>query len=319
MIAYLAMIAAGSLVSVYLGIQAVSRQWASIESLTASNLRLKGERLRADLEQQVWSAAEECLRDSDLLAGAVIPDGTLTATRQTRLKLASLHKRYPAVQRYFVVADGELVFPVVHGPLAWPSEMLRILGHRWSPFSSAEGREIRDLDVRGALEAYLALAQQPWPGAAKAHVLAAAARCYRKLGAHADAERMRQDLTARFGEELDMHGRPWPIVVALDRDGAPALARDLVQDLARGRWEISATNAECFLQAIPDPPVAARGLLYAGQCHEKLGRQAEAERLYRTITTRYGAVHSVSQAPVLPTLAGRWGHSRKIADLGRRQ
>ena len=63
---YLVAIVGPTLALLYLGLQSVRRQNEAVASLTATNLRLSGERLADDLERRVRQLVESCLRDDRL-------------------------------------------------------------------------------------------------------------------------------------------------------------------------------------------------------------------------------------------------------------
>ena len=84
---YLLAIVGPTLALLFLGLQSVRRQRLAVASLTASNLRLSGERLATELERRVSQLTEACLRDDEVVAiqgsldTPISPEGTRRAAR----------------------------------------------------------------------------------------------------------------------------------------------------------------------------------------------------------------------------------------------
>jgi hypothetical protein len=75
---YLLAIVGPTLALLFLGLQSVRRQRQAVTSLTASNLRLSGEGLVAELERRVSQLAETCLRDKEIVRTYGSPKGSVT-------------------------------------------------------------------------------------------------------------------------------------------------------------------------------------------------------------------------------------------------
>src|SRR4029453_12444723 len=101
---YLVAIVGPTLALLFLGLQSVRRQHQAVASLTASNLRLSGERLAASLERPVKGLAEICLRKKEsggLEHSAGVSISPEEARRLRRL-LEGVEKRHPIADQLFV-------------------------------------------------------------------------------------------------------------------------------------------------------------------------------------------------------------------------
>src|SRR4029453_14925013 len=106
------------------GPQSVRRQHQAVASLTASNLRLSGERLAASLERRVNELAEICLRDREIGRIEDSAGGSMSPEEARRLQrlLEGVEKRHPMADQLFVVQDDIVRYPIPQAPEARPLE-----------------------------------------------------------------------------------------------------------------------------------------------------------------------------------------------------
>jgi len=273
---YLLAIVAPTLALLFLGLQSVRRQRQAVTSLTASNLRLSGERLAAKLERRVSQLAEACLRDNEIvrihgsLGAPIAPD----EARRLRLLLEAVERRHPIAEQLFVI-QGDLVrYPVLQAPDARPLEEdlaleRSVSGRRFETlFGEAERLELLEGRPREAFAGYRKCSELAVADRLKATALARVARCARKLGEREAAEAAYERLAKRYGDLSDGFYRPYALVAGLElcdlkksrgEDERERLAA-LQADLAAGRWELGADQADYFLAQLrerapqlPDP------------------------------------------------------------------
>jgi len=273
---YLLAIVGPTIALLFLGLQSVRRQRQAVASLTASNLRLSGERLAAKLERRVSQLAEACLRDNEIvrihgsLGAPIAPD----EARRLRLLLEDVEKRHPIAEQLFVI-QGDLVrYPVLQAPDARPLEEdlaleRSVSGRRFETlFGEAERLELLEARPREALASYRKCSELAVPDRLKAAALARVARCARKLGERQVTEAAYERLAERYGDLSDGFYRPYALVAGLElcdlkkargEDERDRLAA-LQADLAAGRWELGADQADYFLAQLrerapqlPDP------------------------------------------------------------------
>jgi signal transduction histidine kinase len=260
----------------FLGLQSVRRQRQAVASLTASNLRLSGERLAAELERRVSQLAEACLRDNEIvrihdsLGLLIAPD----EARRLRILLEGAERRHPIAEQLFVIQGDSVRYPVLQAPDARTLEEDMALersvsGRRFEMlFGEAERLELLEGRPREALASYRKCSELSVAERLKAAALARVARCSRKLGERQAAEAAYERLAELYGDLSDRFYRPYALVAGLelcdlkkasgedDRDRLAALHADL----AAGRWELGADQADYFLAQLrkrapqlPDP------------------------------------------------------------------
>ncbi len=279
---YLLAIVVPTLALLFLGLQSVRRQQQAVASLTASNLRLSGERLAAELERRVSQLAEACLRDKEIarvhgsLGAPIAPD----QARRLRLLLEDIERRHPIADQLFVIQGDSVRYPVLRAPEARPIEEDLALdasaaGRRFGTlFAQAERLELLEGRPREALASYQKCSELSVADRLRAVALARVARCARKLGERQPAEAAYEQLAERYGDLSDGFHRPYALVAGLElydlkraRGGEERgrLAK-LQTDLAAGRWEVSADQADYFLaqlrERVPQLPEPVRETRY---------------------------------------------------------
>jgi signal transduction histidine kinase len=260
---YLLAIVGPTLALLFLGLQSVRRQRQAVASLTASNLRLSGERLAAELERRVSQLAEACLRDKEIvrIQDSAGPTDALDEARRLRLLLESIEKRHPIADQLFVIQADSVRYPIPRAPEARPIEEDLALerpasGRRFGTlFAEAETLELLEGRLLEALAGYRNCSELPVADRLKAVALARVARCARKLGDRQAAEAAYQRLAERHGDLSDGFHRPYALVAGLELydlkrargedDGSRLGALQI--DIAKGRWEVGADQADYFL------------------------------------------------------------------------
>ncbi len=222
-----------ALVLLYLGLQSVRRQNEAIETLHASNLRLSREKLAAEVERREAELAGECLREAVSVASA---------------RFEELRKRQPLAQHFFLIKQDAVVYPPLRSA---PRRLPRGLP---AEFHRAEQAEFRDNNVGEALAGYRRVTEQADSDAVKALALSRVARCLGKLGRHDETAQAWRALAERYGDLEDPSHRPWGLVAGLELGEKDRVYRDLM----RGRWKLSADQADFFLQRLGGPAEAAR-------------------------------------------------------------
>lgn len=278
---YILTIVGPTLALLFLGLQAVRRQRQAVASLSATNLRLSGDRLAAEVERRVEQLAEACLRDGQIArldSGAGNPL-TLVEARRLRARLERIEERHPIADQLFLVRNDQVIYPILQAPEPRPLE--RDLAPGESPsarfailFAEAERLELVEGRVREALERYRRCLALSVPDPSKALALARVARCAGKLRDQEAAEAAYEELAARYGDLSDGFHRPLALVAGLelyDLRRAPGEEERsrlvaLHGDLIRGRWELSADQADYFLAQLreraPELPALERGTGY---------------------------------------------------------
>lgn len=273
---YLLAIVGPTLALLFLGLQSVQRQRQAVVSLTASNVRLSGERLVAELERRVNQLAEACLRDGELartqgsLSAPMAPD----EARRLRLLLEDIEKRHPIADQLFVIQADTVRYPILQAPEARPLEEdlaldASVAGRRFGTlFAEAERLELLEGRPREALASYRECSELSVADRLKAVALARVARCARKLGERQAAEAAYGRLAERYGDLSDGFHRPYALVAGLELydlkkargEEERGVLAALQADLAAGRWDLSADQADYFLAQLrerapqlPDP------------------------------------------------------------------
>jgi signal transduction histidine kinase len=273
---YLLAIVGPTLALLFLGLQSVRRQRQAVVSLTASNLRLSGERLAAALERRVSQLAEACLHDKEIVRihGAVGPTAASDEARRLRVVLEGIERRHSIADQLFVTQGDSVRYPILQAAEARPIEEDLALdrsaaGRRFeSLFGQAERLELLEDRPREALAIYRQSSELPVADPLKAMALARVARCARKLGDRQAAEAAYGRLAERYAALSDGFHRPYALVAGLElydlrrergEDEHGRLAA-LQAALAEGRWELGADQADYFLTqlrerapGLPDP------------------------------------------------------------------
>ena len=259
---YLLAIVIPTLALLFLGLQSLRRQRQAVATLTASNLRLAGGRLAAELERRVSELAEACLRDNEIVR---IPDSAAPMgwqqARQLRSLLEGIERRHPIADQLFVIRGDVVSFPILQAPEARtlendPSQQKSVSGRRFEAlFADAERLELIEGRPREALASYQQSSELAVPDRLKAVAIARVARCARKLGELGAAEAGYARLAERYGDLPDGFHRPYALVAGLELydlrrargEDEPERLAALQDDLAGGRWEVSADQADYFL------------------------------------------------------------------------
>jgi len=260
---YLLAIVGPTLVLLYLGLQSVGRQRQAIAELTASNLRLSAERLAAEMERRTRQLAEAGLADADLASLQALSLDMPERARQTRVQIDKVRQRHPIVRHFFVVEGETVRYPSLRTPPPRSPDPNLAQEKRWA---EAEVYELRQQRPDQALLAYEQCYRLPLPDPSRALVLARMARCRQKLNRWAEAERDYSALAERYGDLYDPFHRPYAVTAALERDetaraqgrSSPEPLVRLREDLAGGRWELSAEQMDYFLAKLQDRLKGAR-------------------------------------------------------------
>jgi signal transduction histidine kinase len=298
-----------TLALLFLGLQSVRRQRQAVASLTASNLRLSGERLAAELERRVSQLAEACLHDKEIVRihGSAVPPIASDEAHRLRLVLEGIEKRHPIADQLFVIQGDSLRYPILQAPEARPIEEDLALepsvsGRRFETFfAEAERLELLEGRPREALAGYRNCSELPVADRLKAVALARVARCARKLGDRQTAEAAYERLAERYGDLSDGFHRPYALVAGLElydlkrargEDDRGRLAA-LQTDIAKGRWEVGADQADYFLAQLseraPQLPEPDRETGYLRRLELARGLQ---ERFRAPPSLREGEIHS---------------------------
>jgi signal transduction histidine kinase len=279
---YLLAIVIPTLALLFLGLQSVGRQRQAVAILTATNLRLSGERLAAEVERRVEQLAEACLYEGQaarLDSGGGVPLAPGEA-RRLRALLERIEERHPIADQLFLVRRDRVIYPILQAPEPRPLE--GHLAHGESPpgrrfamlFAEAEKLELVENRVSEALERYRRCFALSVPDQSKALALARVARCAGKLKEPQAASAAYEQLAKRYGDLSDGFHRPFALVAGLelyDLKGARGEEERgrlvaLHGDLLRGRWEMSADQADYFLAQLreraPGLPALERGTGY---------------------------------------------------------
>ena len=153
---------------------------------------------------------------------------------QAAAEAALSHPPHPAAKYYFSMEQGAVIMPALHAapPAAEPAEFLK-----------AEGIESLHPDL--ALAAYRKLLAAHHN---ESLALSRIARVLTELGRDSEAKAAWRTLAVSYPNQRDLFHRPYGIVAAInagDTDG-------LYDQIASGRWELAADQAEYFLSQL-DP------------------------------------------------------------------
>ena len=180
----------------------------------------------------VWLGVQSFERQRQALA-------TLTAEKLATETEAALHTAAeraltlhsdPAAKYFFTMEHGTVVRPALYSPAPIPEPR---------EFLEAERQEdMKRPDL--ALESYRRLLE------AHQHeslALSRVARCLANLGRQEDARAAWRTLAASYPDERDPSHRPYGIVAAIEAGDTAGL----YDQIAAGRWDLSADQAEYFL------------------------------------------------------------------------
>jgi signal transduction histidine kinase len=121
---YLAVIAVPALALLYLEYRSVERQRRTTEALLATNLRLSGERLADEVERQVRTYAEKCLRDVALKPVVSVRQiENFADARAVRLQLAPLLTKHEIAESFLLFEGDRLIYPLQYPPFHFPDEV----------------------------------------------------------------------------------------------------------------------------------------------------------------------------------------------------
>jgi signal transduction histidine kinase len=305
---YLLAIVGPTLALLFLGLQSVRRQRQAVASLTASNLRLSGERLAAELERRVGQLAEACLRDKEIVRihGLAGPPIASDEARRLRLLLEDIERRHPIADQLFVIQGDSVRYPILQAPEARPIDEdlaleRSVAGRRFGTlFAEAERLELLEGRPREALASYRKCSELSVADRLKAVALARVARCARKLGDRQAAGEAYQRLAERYGDLSDGFHRPYALVAGfelydLNSAGKEERLRALRLDLIQGRWELGADQADYFLaqlrERLPELPSPNRETGYLRRL--ELARSLQ-ERFRAPRSLREGEIYSLA-------------------------
>ncbi len=267
---YLAAIVGPTLILLILGLQSVQRQYQAIADLTFANARLSGETLVIDVEQRVSQLAEACLRDEALGRLTLDEEELDTPAGAERVTRAfdEVKRRHPIAEDLFVLQANAVRYPRLLTPR--PRTLDELL-QREPPaarqaflkvFSQAEDLELADGRLADARAFYERASRLPVSPRARALALGRLARCDERAGAIDRTLADYRELVDRYGDQYDLADRPQALVAAtelmrLRGSRAPEVA-DLVaatrRDLLQSRWQVTAEQADYFLEKLQVPP-----------------------------------------------------------------
>ncbi len=238
---YLAYIVLPVVVLLALGTRVLWQQQQLIGAMTLDALRAEAEALVPRVESTVRREAEACLRAPEVSALATALSNP-TDIRRTRLLFEKIRERRPFARHYFIVRDGAVRYPLVHGVAPRFTQE--------TAMSQSEILEIRDQAVEKALAGYHRAFDLASSESARALAAARIARCLAKLGRDSEAKRAWRDIAARHPDQCDPAGRPFGLLAALE---LPEMQADAFKDLTTGRWEIGAEQLDYFVSRLNQP------------------------------------------------------------------
>src|SRR6266498_2930639 len=225
--------------------------------------------------------AQTCLNDSEI-AGLVNPEIPFTPreARPLRAVLERIESRHPVADQLFLVRGGTVTYPLVEAPEPRPveedlaREKPASRGRFAALFAEAEKLELLENRAEQALENYRKCSVLSVSDPLKALAVARVARCAGKLKDSRRAEEAYGSLGRLYGDLYDGFYRPYALVAGLELydlkkargEEQRSLLAVLHGDLVRGRWEISAAQADYFLAQLreraPELPAPASGTGY---------------------------------------------------------
>jgi signal transduction histidine kinase len=186
----------------------------------------------------VWLGVQSFERQRQALA-SLKADRLVTemdAVLKTAAEEALARHSHPVAQTFFTIERGVVIRPALYAPppQAPPRE-----------FAEAERQELEQNRPEAALATYRKLlGVDPHESLALSRV----ARCLAKLGRQEEARAAWRTLAKEYPDERDPSHRPYGIVGAIEAGDTAGL----YDQIAGGRWELSADQAEYFLNEL-DP------------------------------------------------------------------
>lgn len=137
---------------------------------------------------------------------------------------------------FFTIEHGIVIRPALHAPPPRPGPL---------EFSEAEQQELTLNRPDLALASYRTLLARPqWRSLALSRI----ARCLQKLGREGEARATWRTPASSYADDRDLSHRPYGIVAAINAGDTAGL----YEQIASGRWDLAADQAEFFLAAL-DP------------------------------------------------------------------
>ena len=266
----------------------------------------------------LWLGIQSFERQHEALAN--LASERLAAEEEKALDAAArdaLERGQGPVARYF--------FRIEHGVVTKPALQAAPRDPSPAEFADAERKEFAANQTEAALAAYRELANAHRH---EALALSGVARCLAKLGRVDEARAVWRNLASEFADDRDQSHRPFGIVAAMEAGDT----QGLYDRIASGRWELSADQAEYFLNEL-DPKRTTPYLdqfRFARELGEQFrpsgaGKPGEVESLrfgsYRVFYREEGVVLSgfaVNQDWVEHTLRPQLERSLGFADFGKR-
>jgi signal transduction histidine kinase len=180
----------------------------------------------------VWLGLQSFERQREALTRLIAEKVAAEVQRRERAaaQTALQQGKGPVAKHFFRIERGKIVRPALTAPLPKPLPREFLEADRLESAGQTEA----------ALEVYRKLI-----GAGERSGLAQsrAARCLEKLGRHEEARAVWKKLAAAHPDERDLAHRPYGIVAAIAAGDTSGLA----DQIAAGRWELAADQAEYFL------------------------------------------------------------------------
>ncbi|MGE5359316.1 MAG: sensor histidine kinase [Bacteroidales bacterium] len=262
--AYLAVIALPTLVLLVLGLQSVRQRYEAMDVLAEKYGRLSLERIADTFEQRLRELAAKALHDPEL--AGVLPLVSQPPGPENQHAIRAIVRRvagrHPIASRLILYEGRAVRFPstmwkvdeTIDTLLAAADGRARI---QFEAARAEEGRAVAGLaHFEQAAAAYQRCADLPVARRLKAIALAGAARCHLSAREPRAAAAAWRKVAERYGDEYSLSSRPFGLVAGLERYALPAAgetrverddARALKEDLAGGRWEVSAQLADYYM------------------------------------------------------------------------
>ncbi len=265
LILYLITIVVPTLALLFLGIQAVARQREAIAGLSVTNARLQEARVADLAAQGILDEAQACLQDEALRRALTIDHDTPERLHDLRVQLDAVAARHPIARFLFVMEGGRLRVP--RSDVSFPGP-IEIHLAREPPLVRArlatlfaEGETMEHAGrAREALASYRRAHDAAATGRARALALSRIARCEERLRERQAALITYRTIVERFGDDYDPTGRPHALVAGVElarlarvQAGAEAITPllfTLRRDVVEGRWEVTADEADYFLERL---------------------------------------------------------------------
>lgn len=263
---YLQAILACTLLLFSVSLISLVRQQDTVKELSLSNLRFGGEQVAFELEGRLQRMAADCLRVSHLDNLGYLPgdEQSLERTQLLRRRFEVLERTYPVARHFFFISAGRLVFPQFSTPPTMSlSGLISAEGYTGTAQYQALMQEGEAEDRRfgrpeNALRIFLRAESLPVVKRLKAHAAFHAARAEMNAHGPAAAVPAYQRVLEIYGDQYDESRTPYALVLALD----PQLPTNQIyksyplsrvyQDLAAGRWNLSAQQAEDLMTRLEE-------------------------------------------------------------------